>query len=183
MSLRRTQIRKAIVRRLQSRLSANVYDSRIQPFDFDNELPAVNVITQNEEVEKLNEAPRSYRFNCFVQIEITTKSLEDAKAAEQADRISEQVIQAIADDDSLGFIPATAKKECLADDTFLIGMDQDMQENAEQPVCNQRLIFHCKYHVDLGRVFGTNFDSAKADWSINGDIDTIEATDQLELQS
>lgn len=90
MSHKRTQIRAAFVSLLTGETSADdrVYSSRVRPI-WNEELPALNVWTDEETAEILNEQPRIYRRTLQVVIEAYTNMKEDVDL--NLDLLSDQI--------------------------------------------------------------------------------------------
>lgn len=101
----RELIRKQAVARLLNKTSAgaSVYASRIEPFisnDWEDQLPAIVVYTQDESGEIWTAAPREYRRSVELVVEIHASG--DSTLDDTLDTVARQVEIELLKDDTLG---------------------------------------------------------------------------------
>jgi hypothetical protein len=134
----RTQIRNAVASLLAglSTTGSNVFKSRVQQYA-DNKLPALNIVTNNEDVTTLTVGERTYEKNLTVAIFIKCKATDDVD--EEIDQIMLEVEQAIAANPTLGG---------LVTDMTLTAADAETRLEVEKETGQGVMAYIANYYVE-----------------------------------
>lgn len=177
MSLLRKQIRAKIVETLKGNTDADqrVYPNRVLPV-FLNELPAIIVNTESEQVEVFAEAsPREYERTLTVKIEIMCE--ESSALDDELDIIGAQVEAALFEetDHTLGE---------LCHDVNLVGCEMAFNKEGEKSIGSLILTYEVVYHSVPAR------DAENLEWLetvvtrynlVNGTSATQDASDIVDV--
>ncbi len=137
MSHVRNQIRAAVksaVTNLNT-TGSHVYTSRTHKLT-DNDLPALRIYTDNEEIERLCKTPVYIRHRLPVVIECCVK--ESGDVDDKVDTITSEVETAIVNDATLA---------ALIKDKQIISTDIEYSNELELPLAIARVTFTIEYHT------------------------------------
>lgn len=178
MSLERKKIRDYIVSTLKGKTDARdrVFSSRTVA-NWTNNLPAINVYTTDEDINELNQAPRILKRMMTVRFEIAVSCSEEGKAADDLDRIMQQLEDVLEVDFRLG-------KRC--DDLMLKRIAVEFDPGGEKPIGAAQMDWDCLYTTDApgtraGQNADKNFKGANIEWQTEGNNSVPEATDTLNI--
>ncbi len=156
----RTRIRQKVVDLLMRRTDAksSVYSNRVLPV-WQKELPAILVYTRNETRELLVSAPKIYKCNMTLAIEILTEG--DNTIDDTLDIIASQVEYAMNQDFTLGG---------LAHEVLFEGIDFTVQHNGENLVGSAVIQYTVPYELDANAdACGLkDLNTINAEWNMYG---------------
>ena len=139
ISVQRKQIRNYIVSRLKlTRVinNGNVAPNRVRPSWTEN-LPAINVRVEDDEVAVTNESPKEFTHRLDVAIEIFEKSnADEADLSDKLDDIAERVEESLFADEYLGG---------LVNSIDLTSFGLDIKENGSQLQGGVRQVYRVEY--------------------------------------
>lgn len=179
MSIERAEIRNRIVSLLKHKKTDakdRVYGSRANNVWQEN-LPAILIYPKNEEVVVIAESPRELLRTVFFSIELIADGKDDDDAADNLDKLGEQVERIMGVDVTLGG---------LASDLNLESLDFDFQDAGEKPIMSLNIVYRVEYVVSMPKDRRDqdcdDFTSITANWDIGTANDpNPEATDDITL--
>lgn len=145
---RRIEIRNEIIRLIKQAGTAAGDNVLSNPSIVHKDLPVVAVYTRSEDMEKFSEAPRQWKRDLTVVIEIVARGPEEPvdaddemeKVEDVIDGIAYQIEKVLALDDSLG--------QCVSD-LFPVSTDFEYTSDGEMPIASCRLTYTARYHQFL----------------------------------
>lgn len=176
----RTLIRKAAAQILTGATDAgpSVFTNRVEPFINDRwqqELPAINVFTMDEQSEVFNESPLEYRR--VVQLVIEIQAAANALLDDVLDTIARQAEIALSIDDSLN---GTTERLEYSDTRMVL------REEGEELIGACRITFDANYIDALppeGEPVLDDFLRARVDYNLAGEQDPDDqATDEFTVR-
>lgn len=147
MTLKRTKIRKTIVDLLKSNteVNDNVFANRAVHQN-DDRLPVIHVYTKSESIAELSNAPRSYFRDLAVVIEIIVKDTNAEDGFVTAERICEQVENAIdQEDQDIG-----GELGCMIEHAILQNVDSGFDIDGDGVLVGVNLTYEVRYHREAG---------------------------------
>jgi hypothetical protein len=129
MSQHRKLIRLAITELLKGHTSAgaNVYPSRSSAIWQSEEVPAICVYTGEENIEVFDVAPRRYRRELQINVELVVHATKDQDAEDMLDDLGHEVEREIGRSDDL-----TYAKERQVSDIILTGTRSSLDSSGEK---------------------------------------------------
>lgn len=156
------------------------------------ELPAIVIYSRSENIELFNQAPREYKRELEVSIEIMAEGPDEPNDADgvllqnKLDILAEQVELEINRDDTLGKYTDGNGQECLvAEETVLNNVEFEFIPG-DQPSGAIKLIYMITYIETRPssleeQMTVQDLNQIIAQWDIEGGTDEIEATDEIDL--
>lgn len=183
MSQKRKIIRNKTVDLLKSSTAAglNVFASRTIPVNMED-LPAINVYTQNDLYEEYGTSPLEYKVTSDLICEIICSgALNDAEVNDAVDDISTQIISKLGKEDG----NTKGELGCYCDRISLTSSSTEYEYNGDASVIHTRMVFKVIYseeitYDDLGSP--EDLDRFGVDWDVGTANDPDpEAKDLIEL--
>jgi hypothetical protein len=175
LSALRKEIRKFLVGVLKGRTRAgnNVRENRSE-VNWQENLPAINLYFRSEEIEELNESPRTLRRRLAMDVEIIDDGRDGEELSDKLDDLAEQVETCLALDDSIGG---------CADDIIQTGVTEiEADSSGEKPTGTVRLLYRIDYHTDAprGQPRLGDLDTIGAQWQVghNDEAPTMDEDDR-----
>lgn len=138
----RKLIRDAVVERLKAASTSadsRVFANRALPL-FKNELPAILVYLSSEPSEISIEAPREYRRNLQLTLELVAQNNSEGGLDDALDELAEQVERVMFEDETFGG---------LVSDTILGETTAEIIEEGEKPVGAVKISFSMPYFQQI----------------------------------
>lgn len=190
MASRRKLIRKSVIDLLLNQTNAKekVFPN-LSTSVWDDQLPAITVYPRGEDISELSNAPREYKRELKLMVEIFAGGVEepytDGKETidDQLDEILEQVECALETDDTLGK---------TADTIVLQGIEFEFEGNGSRPIGSARLDYIVTYVTASPETIEKqgnlgDFEKLQGDWRVghdDSDPDTSadpESTDDIDI--
>lgn len=179
----RQLIRKVIKDLLKGATDAGeqVFTSRSIPTWVEN-LPVILIYTKDENVERFNEAPKSYRRILNLELEIVAKGSEDEDVQEVLDRVSDQIESLMEKDETLG---NDENKNNIANKLELSKVEYTLEADGDSPVGMAKNTYSIEYFTDVVFDCFPDFKQANIDYQVGhhdeSPDDVIDAQDQVDV--
>lgn len=150
MSLRRAEIRRAVVALLKGKTQAEerVFANRSKDPQVE-EIPCININYRSEDTTELTTAPKRKGRDLVLGIEIIATGDDEDQASDLMDAMCEQVECILTRDDTLGKSNTRknnkGKPACIADIIELDNVQFDFTSDGKKPVAAARLNWIVKY--------------------------------------
>ncbi len=205
MSVRRKEIRKGVQAILKAANSdaglANGVGlkifSNLSTAVWSEDLPQVAIFSRNEVVEEYAKAPREYKRNLELAIEIMAAAPEDPNAADGTfledllDDIAEEIETELNRDETVGELAKLFGNSCkLVDELLLTNVEFEYSGEGSKPTGSCRLIYNVVYHefrpalIDQQGITD-DLEEVNVEWFVGHDNDApdsvIEATDEIAI--
>jgi len=190
MSQERKIVRNRIIDILKGKTEAgeNVVSWPTSP-EWEEDLPAIHVVSRSEILEKFNDSPLEFKRNLNISVECIAASRSDSSLADLLDDMAEKVEEAVMEDDSLGLVDGD---RCLVERVLPDSIEFEFEGDGEQGIGAVRLQFNVVYVKamprrieDQARLAVGDLKSIGADWKIGHDNsapdEVIEAQDEITL--
>lgn len=178
MSAQRIKIRNYAVSLLKNKTVAGdrVFSSK-SVSNWTNKLPAINIYTADEDITEFNQSPRILKRDMILRLEIAVACSDEDKAADELDRLMQQVEDEFERDDTL-------HGNC--EDIILSKIAVEFDPGGEQPIGAAQMDWLCKYTTDApgsrsGQGANTGFTGVNAKWETEGNNAVPEATDTINV--
>lgn len=178
MSAQRIKIRNFAVSLLKNKTLAGdrVFSSKTVS-NWTKNLPAINIYTADEDISEFNQSPRILKRDMTLRLEIAVACSEEAKAADELDKLMQQIEDEFEKDDTL-------RGNC--EDIILSKIAVEFDPGGEQPIGAAQMDWLCKYTTNApgtrnGQRAENDFNGANVDWQTEGDNTAPEAEDTINV--
>jgi hypothetical protein len=156
----------------------SVFISRSLPTEADA-LPAIGIYTTGETVERFNEAPKDYRRELSLMIEVNIAGDTDDDLDQKREDFADKIESLIEKDETLGG---------LVDSLWLTANEFAENSEGESPIGKLSVLYTVRFYMDAARPAEdlTEFQGADVDWKIKRPEElptSVDASDEVNLET
>lgn len=152
----------------KTKAKSNVYTNRAEAEWFED-LPAINILTEDETSDIFNQSPRMIRRELRIKIELIAE--KDENIDDYMDDFEEEVET----------VMNNIEDKMLVEHCYLKESTLTVISEGKRPVSSYSLVYEIVYIDEYGRYANTDFDKIQATWDCEFPSDTLKAIDEIDL--